>query len=111
MDGVDVSTGRVDRWVWEGSVDGSFSVKSLFHVLDRESMNPSPSAAIGKLKAPPRVEAFARLALSGCILTMDNLRKHKIILVNGCLMCLRDAESMDHLLSCDFACFLWSVVF
>ena len=68
---------------------GSFSVKSLFHVLVGEFASPSPFADIWKLKVPPRVVAFAWFALSRCILTMDNLRKRKIILVNGCPCVLR----------------------
>lgn len=40
---------------------------------------------------------------------MDNLHKHNITIVNGCLMCLQDAETVDHLLlCCEVAQFLWN---
>lgn len=50
------------------------------------------------MKAPPRVIAFGWIALHESILTMDNLRRQKIILVNASPMCLADEESVDHLL-------------
>jgi hypothetical protein len=34
----------------------------------------------------------------GNILTLDNLRKRKVIVVDWCCMCKRSGESMDHLL-------------
>lgn len=92
LEDVYVPLGRVDRRVWEGTVDGSFTVKTFFYLLDGVSISLSPFADIWKLKAPPRVVAFAWLALSGCILTKDNLCKRNIILVKGCPMCLKEAE-------------------
>lgn len=42
---------------------------------------------------------------------MDNLHKHNITIVNGCLMCLHDAETVDHLLlRCEVAQFLWNSI-
>ena len=39
---------------------------------------------------------------------MDNIHKHNITIVNDCPMCLRAAESVDHLLlHCEVACILW----
>lgn len=49
------------------------------------------------LKIPPRVVAFGWLAVRGSILTMDNLRKRRILVVNACPMCLRAEETVDHL--------------
>jgi hypothetical protein len=34
----------------------------------------------------------------GNILTLDNLRKRKVIVVDLCCMCKRSEESIDHLL-------------
>ena len=46
---------------------------------------------------------FGWLALKNRILTMDNLRRKGIIVVNACLLCLQDEESVVHLLlKCKF---------
>ena len=50
------------------------------------------------LKAPPRGIAFGWTALLGGILTMDNLKRRLVVIVNACLMCLAGEESIDHLL-------------
>lgn len=55
---------------------------------------------------------FAWSAALGKILTMENLRKMHIILVDKCCMCKRNRESVDHLLLyCDTAYALWSTLF
>ena len=42
---------------------------------------------------------------------MDNLRKRGRIVVNGCAMCFRDDELVDHLLlNCKVAQFIWRSV-
>jgi hypothetical protein len=38
------------------------------------------------------------LAALGKILSLDNLRKKNMVLVNRCGMCKKDEESIDHLL-------------
>ena len=47
---------------------------------------------------PPRVLAFCWVERSHKILTLDKLRRCKHIIVNGCPMCLKDEESVLHLL-------------
>lgn len=51
------------------------------------------------------VGAFAWLAISNATLTMDNLHKHNITILNYCPMCLRAVESIDLLLHCEVAHF------
>ena len=51
-------------------------------------------------------------AASGNILTIDNLRKRQILILDWCCMCKRNGESVDHLLiHCPIAFDLWSMVF
>jgi hypothetical protein len=51
-------------------------------------------------------------AALGKILTLDNLRKRNIVLVNRCGMCKKEEESIDHLLlHCESAQFLWNAFF
>jgi hypothetical protein len=47
---------------------------------------------------------FTRSAALGKILTLDNLRKQRVIVIDKCCMCKRDVESVDYfLLHCDVA--------
>jgi hypothetical protein len=47
---------------------------------------------------------FAWSVALGKILTVDNLRKRHVIIVDRCCLCKRNGESMDHiLLHCDMA--------
>ena len=67
--------------------------------------------SIWKLKAPPRVVIFDWLVLRKRIPSMDNLRRRGMTIANGCPMCLRDEESVDHLLlNCKEAQSLWRAV-
>jgi hypothetical protein len=51
-------------------------------------------------------------AALGKILTLDNLRKRHVIVINRCYMCKKTGESVDHLLLyCDVASVLWSSLF
>ena len=44
-------------------------------------------------------------------MTIDNLRKRKVWILNWCYMCKRNGESVDHLfLHCPLASDLWSMV-
>lgn len=71
----------------------------------------SPVTKVWKTNAPPRVVAFGWLVTLGKVLTMDNIKKRNVILVNRCPMCFADVESADHLfLSCRFAHSLWMKV-
>ena len=48
----------------------------------------------------------------GKILTINNLQKQHIIMVDWCIMCKKDRESMNHfLLHCEVACTIWNVFF
>lgn len=51
-------------------------------------------------------------AALGKILTLDNLRKWHVIVINICYLCKKIGESMDHiLLHSDVAFALWSILF
>ena len=48
----------------------------------------------------------------GKLLTIDNLRKCQLIIVDWCCLCKQSGESVDHLLlHCSMARELWSLVF
>ena len=98
-----------DRRIWTASSDGLFSM-SFFFFLMSEVVVESHSfwGSLGITKAPPRLIVFGWTALLGGILTMDNLRRRKVIVVNACSMCLANEESIDHLLlNCPLAQCIW----
>ena len=60
----------------------------------------------------PRVAFFSWTVALGKILTIDNLRKRHLVILEWCYMCKRCGESVDHLLlHCPFAFEMWSMVF
>ena len=63
-------------------------------------------------KVPPRVAFFSWTAALGKILTIDNLRKRHLVILEWCYMCKRCGESVDHLLLHFLLAFeMWSMVF
>ena len=83
---------------------------------DQVMVNPTPIIgpwkSIWMSKAPPRVAFFVWTAVLGKILTLDNLRKKNIIVMEWCCMCKYIGESIDQLLlHCEVAMEVWSMVF
>ena len=64
------------------------------------------------IEGSPRVAFFSWTTALGKILTIDNLRKRHLVILEWCNMCKRCGESIDHLLlHCPFAFEMWSMVF
>ena len=71
-----------------------------------------PWRSIWKQKVPSRVTIFVWIATLGTILTIDNLHKKKVLILDCCYMCKSNGESVDHLLlHCPIVSELWSMVF
>ena len=86
-------------------------MKSYYKVKVNSELVDGPWKIIWKSKAPPRVAFFVKMAVLGKILTMDNLRKKNIIVVEWCCMCKKSGESINHfLLHCEVAIELWNMV-
>jgi hypothetical protein len=106
------SGGGVDKIWWIPNRKGKFEVKSFYFILNSSVNFPFPWKSIWRTKVPPRVAFFVWSAALGKILTLDNLRKRNIVLVNRCGMCKKEEESIDHLLLyCESAQFLWNAFF
>jgi hypothetical protein len=62
--------------------------------------------------APSRAVFFVWSAALGKILTLDNLRRRHVIVVDRCCMYKRSEESIEHLLlHCDVAFSIWIAFF
>uniref|UniRef100_A0A2N9IHE7 Reverse transcriptase zinc-binding domain-containing protein n=1 Tax=Fagus sylvatica TaxID=28930 RepID=A0A2N9IHE7_FAGSY len=100
-----------DKLGWRHKPNKGFSVKEYYRCLNKVPFDPFPWKSIWKAKVPPRVAFFSWTAALGRLLTIDNLRKRHLILVDWCCMCKRSGESVDHLLlHCPMAWDLWSVL-
>jgi hypothetical protein len=101
-----------DKLWWIPSRKGKFDVRSFYRVLVGINAHHFPWKSIWRTKAPVKVAFFAWSAALGKILTMDNLRKRHVIVIDRCCMCKRHGESVDHLLlHCEAASALWSTIF
>ena len=48
--------------------------------------------SVWRTKSPPRAAFFVWLATFGKILTLDNLRKRQVVVINRCFMCKKDGR-------------------
>ena len=104
--------GGVDNIWWVPNRKGKFEVRSFYNILISNVSFSFPWKSIWRTKAPPRVALFVWSAALGKILTVDNLSKKNMVLVNICGMCKKDEESIDYLLlHCESAQFLWDAFF
>uniref|UniRef100_A0A2N9IF49 CCHC-type domain-containing protein n=1 Tax=Fagus sylvatica TaxID=28930 RepID=A0A2N9IF49_FAGSY len=76
----------VDQLCWRSRETKGFTVKDFY-----SRMCPPyvlfPWKIIWKAKVPPRIAFFSWTAALGKLLTIDNLRKHHLIIVDWCCLC------------------------
>ena len=101
-----------DKRCWLPCKNKGFSVSAYYHLLVGHNEQSFPWKSIWKQKIPSRVAFLVWTAALGKCLTIDNLRKRKICILNWCYMCNCNCESVDHLfLHCPVALELWNMVF
>ena len=89
-----------------------FEVRGYYSSFYPPTLVSFPWRMIWQSKVPPRVAFFSWSASLGKILTIDNLRKRRVLVLDWCYMCKRCGELVDHLLlHCPIAWELWSMVF
>ena len=107
-----VRQGEADVMCWNASSHKLFEVKSFYAMLHPVSTKVFPWKKVWKSKAPSKVSFFLWTAAMGKILTTENLRKRRLVVIDWCCMCKRDGESVAHLLlHCPIASDLWGLVF
>ena len=101
-----------DQMIWDHTGSGLFEVRSFYRMLCAGGTRTFPWRSVWRVKVPPKVAFFTWLAAHGKNLTIDNLRRRKLWVLDWCFMCKRAGESVDHLLlHCDYARELWSFIF
>jgi hypothetical protein len=74
-----------------------FEVKSYYYTLQSGGSSIFPWKSIWKVKAPPRIAFFTWKIALGKLLTIDNLQRQVLTLVNCCFLCKMSAETVNHL--------------
>ena len=99
------------RVIWTASRCGTFSVKSLYSILEPEDSPLFPSGSICRSSVPPKVAFFTWKAFWGKVLALDQLQRRGFFLANRCFLCLSKAETVDYLLHCAKTWVLWNLLF
>jgi hypothetical protein len=103
---------EMDSMKWNHTKSGLFEVRSFYGLLSGRSNIQFPWKSVWKPKIPSKVAFFMWLLAHDKNLTIDNLRRRRLYVVEWCFMCKRDSETGAHLfLHCAYAWELWSLVF
>ena len=103
---------EADNWRWKRQGKGCFTVSSFYHSLTSLGDPNFPWKGTWVSRVPSKVCFFGWATAKGAILTIDNLRKRRLIVTEWCYMCKRNAETTNHLLiHCDAASKLWNLFF
>ena len=90
--------------IWQLNRSGVFNMCSFYTSLLAAPLVSFPWKSIWYVKVPKRVAFFLRTGARGGLLTIDNLVKKKLPLVNWCCFCQCEEETVDHLLiHCKYA--------
>jgi hypothetical protein len=88
----------IDKLWWVPSCKGLFEVKSYYRALLPCGSLSFPWKSVWRSKAPTREAFFVWMVVHSKILTLDNLGRMGMVVVNRCWLCETEGESVDHLL-------------
>jgi hypothetical protein len=77
----------IDKLWWVPSRKGLFEVNSYYRALLPCRPLSFPWKSVWRSKAPPKVAFFVWMAVCCKILTLDNLGRRGIVVVNRCWLC------------------------
>ena len=107
-----IRRGNLDSLCWRPARRKSFQVHSYYSTLIQPTRNSFPWSSVWKSKVPTRVAFFSWTAALDRILTIDNLRKRQVLVIDWYCMCKSNGESVNHLLlHCPIAQKLWNLIF
>jgi hypothetical protein len=91
---------------------GVFSAWSFVEALRGVASSDFPWNQVWRVKVPLKVAFFMWTVGWGNILTLDDLSKRGMVLVNWCVMCKCSIKTLDHLLlHCLMAVESWNFIF
>ena len=100
-----------DRLLLKESITDGFSVRHMYRKLMYSLPIDFPCRSIWNPIVPPKLGFFAWEASWGKVLTLDQLERRGIPLVNKCFLCEENEETIDHLLiHCSRAKMLWDLL-
>ena len=100
-----------DRLLLKDSSTDGFSVRHMYRKLMFAPPLDFPSRSIWNPIVPPKLGFFAWEASWGKVLTLDQLKRRGIPIVNRCFLCEEHEETIDHLLiHCSRAKSLWDLL-
>ena len=101
-----------DKMCWKPDIDKRFMVKDYYNILVGSNDYYFPWKSIWKQKISSRSAFFVWTAAFGKCLTIDNLQKRKVWILDWCYTCKCYGKSVDHLfLHCPVAMDLWCWVY
>ena len=102
----------LDKVCWKPAKSRGFGVRGFYRSFYPPTLLSFPWRMLWQSKVPPRVAFFSWFVSLGKILTIDNFRRRRVLVLDWCYMCKRCKELVDHLLlHCPVAWELWSLLF
>ena len=99
-----------DRLVLKETMTDGFSVRHMYRKLMHSLPTDFPCRSIWNPIVPPKLGFFAWEASRGKVLTLNQLKRRGIPLVNRCFLCEENEETINHLLiHCSRAKTLWDL--